>query len=324
MYMKPVKLSTFLSKQKLLGLGDKTVKDVTSYIVDENVAVQIIKFGSESSLNIVAVATDFRVADYFTDLDTDCTLSMQAKPPKTADSKTSISLRGVHIPKELRITDIVASKVDFGDDINLVELLNNGGVFYYVTDLENNLVFNKRMSGKLLKNPGCFFNLDVYNTETLGVSEITLWCLIHAMPNRLTNLKKLDISSIHNIVVDRGCPLMLEDWFETLKEVYVSRELVYLVIQLLCYTHLQVINAKNEDECIWYDNKLYKSKKGVYKLTLGVHSLKGGFTPNYKGSTNKRLVSAIGRLKKDSMRNYKVLLRNKKVYILNTKVILKD
>lgn len=349
---KPVKLSTFLAKQKLLGTGIR-IGEYLELVLDNNTSIAICDFvdsDEKITLKIKSVADELKVADYFTELDVDVNKYDMAFVIRKTDiygvdtqsdtSKTKVSLRGVKIPKELVIIKVDADEVDFGDDIDITYQFNHDIYLPEIKSIEKDLTFNKEIASKKLKNTGVMYKVLEYSTSALGVSEMTLSCLTTVAESCFEDLHTLDLSSVHKLILDLGLPTYMYVWHHKLREVKVSKELAYIMIQLLTHTsilmgkHFRIVSSEKN---IWLDNSLKLNTFGVYQLGFGVKRGKSMFEGldvyTLDRVINKddlqkdewgNIIQAIYDIEETSARKYKELLENKEVVIGATMVVLSD
>lgn len=307
---KPVKLSTFLSKQKLLGLVKEGYEDMKSYTLDDETSVGLSDYeDGTTEIEIRTVKDDLILSNYFTEIDIDTSkyrFYFEAAYTLPSQNQTSLSLRGVKIPRDIIIDVINARKIDFGDDLDIVEIVNNGTMFRSCMDIKDDLIYNKNIASKVLKCTGEFTKLVYYNPSDLGVTHVTLTFLISVFQGFVFNINKLDLSGIHNIVADVDELIHRGNWYKHPDVVYVSKELAYIVVQLLLYPTVLF--------CGSVDFKINKSKDGIYKLI-------------FRQDENNALISVYimsDTLNNEIKKSYEELLKRKKTTISGTIVVLVD
>lgn len=352
---KPVRLSRFLAKQKLLGTGVRK-GETLEYALDEYTRLLVYDIFNPDTkilLKLCSSSPVLKISDYFTELDIDAdkyNVSFQSAKPhlyklcldtyNIARKETKVSLRDVKIPKELKISTVLADKIDFGEDIDLVYQLNNGMCISGVEDIEKDIRFNREISSKKLADLGSTIDAVNFSTKHLGVTEITVECLLNLKSGHFNKLETLDLSSIDKIDMSGNNSKPMHIWRNKLKEVKVSKELAYIMIQILLHTIIvqDKYSTVQDRPVIWVDSELITNKLGVKQLAFGVKNKNTDLfgeidvytldreidTSIFNSGTFSSVIQSIYEIEELSEKVYKKLIVDGRVKLEETEMILVD
>lgn len=266
-------LANVIAKLKILGRY-KTHEDIVEYLLDDETSIKrYIKLDKYSSeyIRIDTTKKDLQLSDYFTSLD----LGTGGYVLELSSSR-SVSFRDVEIPEGLILGTIKSNFIDFGDDVDLVRLLNTGEPsLLCVTDIKSRLTFNKDKCSSKLYNMGVCPMLKKFSTESLGVTKLSVSFILESLTQSFSNTPLIDLSSVDEIISNLSDADIRVGRFGDLRtgntKIIVRREIAYMVIQSLLLSRFTKLHTHTFNQAVAKSKPILK-ESGVYKAELAVEN----------------------------------------------------